>query len=167
MKTLITYSTRTGNTRRLADAIAASLQGGITLVDINSNPDPFGFDRYIHGFWVTSTGADEQSLAFLDQIQNQEIGLFGTMGANPDSPYGRSTKLRLKNQLKKNGNTIAEWFLCAGEIAPELIQWFESLPEGHPQYPTPERRQNWADAMGHPNEEDLAAAAEIFASRSH
>ncbi|MEO0454130.1 MAG: flavodoxin family protein [Verrucomicrobiota bacterium] len=164
MKILLTYSTRSGNTKRVAEAVATKLGSDVTLANIENektmNPDDF--DVLIHGFWVTSTGADELSLEYLHQIRNRTIGLFGTMGANPDSPYARSIRLRLKNHLKKNNNTIGEWFLCPGEIASELITWFESLPEGHSQYPTPERRANWAHAQGRPSEADLSEAAALF-----
>ncbi|MEM6886486.1 MAG: flavodoxin family protein [Verrucomicrobiota bacterium] len=166
MKTLVTYSTKTGNTRRVAEAIADKLQDEVTLCPVEEAPIVSEYDRIIHGFWVTTAGADELSLEYLNGIQGREISLFGTMGANPDNAYGRSIALRLKNHLKRNENTIGGWFLCKGEIDPALIAWMETLPEGHSQYPTPERRQNWEDAKGHPDAADLERAVEIFCHAS-
>jgi len=161
---LITYSSRTGNTRKVAEAIASALNGDVTVVPVEEAPEPTDFDRLLHGFWVNGATADEASLEYLRLIRGQSIGLFGTMGAHPDSAYGRSIHLRLKNELKRNGNRLDGWFLCAGEIDAKLIAWMETLPPGHSQYPTPERRQNWADAMGHPDQPDLSRAVAAFAA---
>ncbi|MEM6602342.1 MAG: flavodoxin family protein, partial [Verrucomicrobiota bacterium] len=164
MKILVTYSSQTGNTRRLAEAIAAGLSGEVTLCPVKESPATSGYDQLLHGFWVTTAGADELSLEYLAGIREREISLFGTMGANPETAYGRSIASRLKNHLKRNQNTIGNWFLCKGEIDPALIAWMKTLPEGHPQYPTPERRQNWEAARGHPDAADLAHAMKIFCS---
>ncbi len=166
MKILITYSSRTGNTRRVVEAVADALSGEITTAAVESAPPAEGYDWLIHGFWVNGATADDFSLEYLKGLKHQKVGLIGTMGANPQSSYGRSIALRLKNILKANNNELCGWFLCAGEIDTELIRWMETLPEEHSQYPTPERRQNWQDAKGHPDREDLNAAVTAFVSES-
>ncbi|MEM6822587.1 MAG: flavodoxin family protein [Verrucomicrobiota bacterium] len=162
MKILATYSTRTGNTQRVVEAVANSLPGEVDCLNVECQPDPSQYDVLIHGFWVTGATADEPSLEYLRGICDRSIGLIGTMGANPSSAYGRSIALRLKNVLRENNNRMKAWFLCAGKIDPELIRWMETLPENHSQYPTPARRKNWEDALGHPNQLDIDRAIDAF-----
>ena len=44
MKSLVVYSSQTGNTRKLADAVFEALPGEKALYPVDGAPDPSGYD---------------------------------------------------------------------------------------------------------------------------
>ena len=71
MKALVVYSSRTGNTRKIAEAIAAVLPG-CEIHPVESAPAP-----------------DAQAKAYLETVRDANVALFGTLGAWPDSDHAR------------------------------------------------------------------------------
>lgn len=52
MKILLVYSSRTGNTKKVAEAIGEEL--GISAVPVEEKPAAADFDLVIAGFWSTA-----------------------------------------------------------------------------------------------------------------
>ena len=63
---LIVYSSKTGNTRRLAEGIRQGLAeaGGrqITLAAVEENTDPAGAPWVLVGFWADRGNADQKAM---------------------------------------------------------------------------------------------------------
>ena len=97
----IIYSSRTGNTRLLAEAIRESLPADLC--------DHFGTDEagavesgaveseklYV-GFWTDKGTADEAALALLKRLKNKKIFLFGTAGFGESEAYFQKVLDRVK-----------------------------------------------------------------------
>ena len=88
MKALVVYSSRTGNTRKIAEAIAAVLPG-CEIHPVESAPAPEGYDLVAVGYWVDKGMPDAQAKAYLETVRDANVALFGTLGAWPDSDHAR------------------------------------------------------------------------------
>lgn len=163
MKTAVIYSSKTGNTRRVAEAIHRAAPDGTHVYDVKSAPDPAEFDMLIVGFWADKGGPDADADAYLSRITGKQVGLFFTLGADPDCDHARDCYRAGCAALGPECDVVAS-FWCQGAVAPQMIEWMKRLPADHPHAPNPERVARWARAAQHPNDEDLASAAEVFAT---
>jgi flavodoxin len=159
---LIVYSSKTGNTRKLAEGIQRGLAEALgrepRIAAVEENPDPAGADWILAGFWVDRGNADQKALQYLKSLEGCKIGLFGTLGACPDSDHAKDIGKRVR-KLVGEKNAVLGFFLCQGRIDPALIERFKSLPADNPHAMTPERMERRLEAAKHPDEKDIEAAA--------
>lgn len=162
MQTLIVYSSLTGNTKKVAEAIHEVFGAEAALFPVETAPDPAQYDLIIAGFWVDRGTADKKAQSFLQTLEGKPVALFATLGAYPDSEHAASS---LKNAatLLDGSNELVGTFICQGKVDPRLLEQFKSLPEGHPHALTPERIARHQEAAKHPDEQDLQEARAIFA----
>jgi flavodoxin len=170
---LIVYSSRTGNTRKLAEGIHRGLcspadagQGivpSIRLAAVEENPSPSGADWLLIGFWADRGNGDQKTLQYLDSLEGCRIGFFGTLGAYPNSAHARDISQRVKDAAAKK-NTVLGCFLCQGRIDPALTEKFRNLPPDNPHAMNEERMKRHEEAAKHPDEGDIEAA--VAACRS-
>lgn len=83
MKGLISYSSRTGNTLKVAERIydVLSEDYDLDLKSVEEKIDPSEYDFILHGIWVRMTGIDKKSKKFLSRIPaGSKVGIFGTSG---------------------------------------------------------------------------------------
>jgi flavodoxin len=163
---LIVYSSKTGNTRKLAEGIRRGLvealgsgPGGvpeIRIAAVEENPDPNGADWLLLGFWADRGTADHKARDYLESLEGRRIGLFGTLGAEPDSKHAGDIQNRMR-ELAAKKNTVLGCFLCQGKIDPALIERFKNLPPDNPHAMTEERKKRYLEAAKHPDDHDLEA----------
>jgi flavodoxin len=159
---LIVYSSKTGNTRKLAEGIQKGLAEALgqepRVAAVEENPEPAGADWILVGFWADRGNADQKTLQYLKSLEGRKIGLFGTLGARPDSDHAKDICKKVR-ELAAEKNAVLGCFLCQGRIDPALTERFKSLPEDNPHAMTPERMDLHLEAAKHPDEKDLEAAA--------
>jgi flavodoxin len=159
---LIVYSSKTGNTKKLAEGIreglVAALAGEeIRLAAVEENPDSAGVSWVLLGFWADRGSADQKALQYLKSLEGRRLGLFGTLGAYPDSAHARDISQEVKD-LASEKNTVLGCFLCQGKIDPALTGRVKSLPPDNPHAMTEERMKRHLEAAKHPDENDIKAA---------
>lgn len=160
MKGAVIYSSKTGNTKKVAEAILSGLDENFQLYPVEEQPDPAQFDLIFMGYWVDKGTADKKARDFMQTIAQQQVALFATLGAYADSEHAQ-------NSLDKGGECLGEGcqvvdrFICQGAIDPKLTAWMSKLPEDHPHAPDEARVKRWEDAAKHPDEDDLAQAAKF------
>lgn len=94
-------------------------------------------------------------------VATEKSGLFGTLGAYPDSDHARQCLKNARALVK--GNEILGEFLCQGKVDPALIKIMETKMMDAPHHSmTPERRARLEEAAKHPDEKDLADARALF-----
>ena len=162
MKMLVTYSTRTGNTKMIAEAIHSIMPQGAELHPVETAPDPAGYDFIALGFWVDKGAPDKAMLAYMDRVKGTCVGLFGTLGAWPDSDHARSSMQNGVDRVAEN--KVLGTFICQGKVDPKLLAAMDKMrAENNPHAMTPERKARIEEAAKHPNEEDCANAKKVFA----
>lgn len=160
MKTLVVYSSRTGNTKKVAEAIMSSMPEGCEIHPVETAPDPWRYDFVAVGFWVDRGLPDSLARSYMNKIMDRNVGLFGTLGAWPDSEHARNC---MGEAVKMMGaNRILATFMCQGRVDPKLVEMMERQNiEGHSM--TPERKARLEEAAKHPDERDLENARAVFA----
>ena len=135
MKALVVYSSRTGNTRKIAEAIAAVLPG-CELYPVESAPAPEGYDLVAVGYWVDKGMPDAQARDCIAQGE-----------ALVKAPERR--------------NKVLGTYLCQGKVDPKIVAMMQKMASDvHPM--TPERKARLEEAAKHPDEADCLRAQEAF-----
>ena len=162
MKNLIIYSSKTGNTKRVAEALAQ--QYGCEIQDIRE-ADPTkleGYDYIILGNWNDKGTADQSSLQFYAQLKDKHLGVFQTLGAEPESEHAKQSMQSCVDKLEAQGNTVKATFLCQGRIDPRLTEMFKKMGADSPHKMDEKRMKRHMEAAKHPNEEDFQNAIQAF-----
>lgn len=164
MTTLVAYSSRTGNTRKLAAAIAQAIPGRVEIHPVEQAPRPERYDLLVLGVWAEYGQPDTQSQRYMQPLNNRRVAVFATMGGDPHSSHGEQFKAAILHSLE--GNCVELVHLCQGRIDPrELERVLFTSPQWRDDRPvTLEQWTRIAEARNHPNEDDLAEAQERFRS---
>lgn len=157
MKVLIAYSSKTGNTRKLAQAIHLALPNA-DLCPMGSVPNRDMYDLIFAGFWVEAENACADARKCLEQLNGKPVALFATLGAYPDTQHAADS-MKAAVAIIPDGHVV-DTFICQGAIDPNMIEWMEQLPPDAENAPTESRRQLWDDAASHPDEKDLQAVSD-------
>lgn len=159
MRKIIVYSSKTGNTKKIAESIAERINPDVMCdikdIDVTSlNKE----DIIFIGGWIDKGYMNKEVMEFIEKIENQKVAFFFTLGAYPNSMHTFDCIDNIKNALLKNNNEVLAHYHCQGAIDPKLISWMKELPEGHGHAPDEDRINRWNDASKHPNQEDFNSA---------
>lgn len=162
MRSAVIYSSVTGNTRKVAEAIFNIMPDPTVLLSVDEDPDPDNYDFLALGFWVRRASPDPKMVRYMKRVQGKYIGLFGTLGAYPDSEHANKTLLRARQLV--SGNEVLGSFLCQGKLSLKLEENMDQNPKRRKTHPlTPARIAQRAEAAKHPNTMDFLAAQAKFA----
>ncbi len=157
MKTLIVYSSQTGNTQKLAATFNDLLGGKKTFCPISEAPDPVGYDLVVLGFWLQAGKPDPKSSEYLAKIGDTKLFLFATHGAAADSVHALKAieqAISLAPSAKMAGT-----FNCPGEVNSLFL---EKVRKKDPQPPW---IGNAPAAVGHPDQSDIDRLVETVKAR--
>ncbi len=160
MKSLVIYSSKTGNTKMVAEAIAEVLPN-VTLSAVENAPDYVDYDVIAIGFWVDKGMPNKEIIEYCKTVNNKNVFLFGTLGAYPDSDHGKECMAKSEALLNEEGqnNQVLGSFLCMGKVDPKILEMMAKMREAQKHHPmTEERKNRIEEAKKHPNEEDLTNA---------
>ena len=157
MKCAVIYSSKTGNTKKVAEAILQEMPEGTEFHDVASVPADASFDLVAMGYWIDKGTANQEAMDFMGSISATRVFSFFTLGAAPDSEHADTCRDNSTALYGENCEIIGT-YCCQGAIDPKLTAWMEKLPAEHPHAPDAERRKRWADAAAHPNQADFDAA---------
>ena len=151
MSYAIVYSSRTGNTRLLAETIRRSLDPADCLYFGEGDLAALAADTIYLGFWTDKGRCDEQTAHFLSLLTDQRVFLFGTAGFGGAQAYFDGILDRVCGQLPETV-TVAGRFMCQGKMPQPVRQRYEAMPES-------DRRsamiENFDRALSHPDAADL------------
>ena len=153
MNACIVYSSCTGNTRKVAEALADT--SGLPCFPVRNAPEPDNFDILALGFWVRKGQPDARALRYMERVRGKHVFFFGTLGAWPHSDHARRCMAATHEILQAGGNTVVDGFLCQGRVNPQVVA-ASQRKGGHPL--SPERLARLREAARHPDATDLAAA---------
>lgn len=158
---LIVYSSRaTQNSKKIAEALAWIFSSEAVIASVENAPAPDKFNYVILGFGVYHGWPDDAMRAYMKNCRKQDVGLFMTLGAWPDSSHASVCMGRAEGLLESC--RISGRYICHGKLADDLVERLSKLPEGSPHAMTDERRKRIEAAAAHPNAKDCAEAVEIF-----
>lgn len=156
----IVFSSNTGNTRLLAEAVRAALP--LENCDYFGTPDGSvpASDTVYTGFWTDRGTADETARAFLEKLRGKRVFLFGTAGFGGSEEYFDGVLANTEKALDET-NTVVGKFMCQGKMPISVKERYLKMRE-QPQCPPNVEMliENFDRALSHPDEHDLAALRE-------
>ena len=154
MKSMVVYSSQTGNTKKLAEAIYENLTDEKIICKIDEAPNPSDFDLVCLGFWLKAGKPDPTSEEFFKKITNQKLFLFATHGAATQSEHAQKAMETAKSMAAQAD--IIGSFNCPGEVSPKILEKAGSKPV------PPVWLKDAPDAKGHPDDSDLEELVKKF-----
>lgn len=161
MEVLVVYSSKTGSTKKVAEAIYEGLPYEKTLCKVEDCPDFKKYDVILIGGWADRGFIDKNAMDYIDKIKNKKVAYFITLGAYPDSEHAHSVLDKTSKAIEEHNELIGH-FICQGKIDPKITEMFEKFPEGHPLAMNEERRKMHEIASRHPDSNDLINAKNTF-----
>ena len=151
----ILFSSMTGNTKELADAIREILpEETLDYFGLCKDADPQSEILYI-GFWTDKGTADERTLDFLKQLHGKSIFLFGTAGFGGSKEYFDKILKKTEHSLDKS-NTVFGCYMCQGKMPMSVRQRYEEMKKQPIHLPNLDALiENFDNALSHPDAEDL------------
>jgi len=156
MKAAVVYQSASGNTKKVAEAIAAALGQDVTPSALEDAPSLEDCDLVFVGMPINQAGAPKAARAFLkEQCAARPVALFVTHAAAEGMPEVEPWLESCRQAAA--GADLLGLFDCQGQLAEPVKQWM--LGSGMPEMV---RFAEMADgAAGQPDESRLAAAADF------
>ena len=150
MKRMVTYSSQSGNTEKLAKAIYDHLEGEKEIFPIEQAPPAALYDLVFVGFWFQAGKPDPKAAAYLSACGGDcRLFLFASHGAAKDSDHAKAGMANAAALTA--GAHIDGAFNCQGEVNPKVLEKVR-LKDSPPV---------WIDdadaAVGHPDAADISA----------
>ena len=163
MKTSIVYSSKTGNTRQLADAIAATLPENDILYTGAPCEAALAADRLFIGFWTDKGSCSSEISAFLKTVKNKQVFLFGTAGFGGDAAYFDKVLSAVKKNLD-GSNTLLGSYMCQGRMPQSVRDRYVKMKASPVPIPNVDSMiENFDRAASHPDAEDLQKVKDAVA----
>lgn len=154
MKSVVLYSSLTGNTKKVASSIASAIENAqIKEIDESLSLDDYDFVAV--GFWLDSGHVDKKSLEVIKKLKNKKVALFGTLGGDPNSEGACKVMDKTVSYLDKSNKLVGTLWI-QGKVSEDVLKKiYESFPhlkndESH--------MKRILDASGHPSAQDLDLA---------
>ena len=160
MKNAIVYSSRTGNTRLLAETVRKALPEDSIVYFGEPNSKALEADRIYVGFWTDKGTCDSVTADFLNIIEDREVFFFGTAGFGGDPEYFEKILKRTEKHLKKSVKVVGSFF-CQGKMPMSVRERYENMLKNPVHMPGLENMiRNFDQALTHPDTQDLQNAEE-------
>ncbi len=151
MKYAVVYSSRTGNTRLLAEAIRDTLPAEDCIYCGAPDIQALQADQLYVGFWTDKGSCDESIAAFLSRITNQKVFLFGTAGFGGAPAYFEKILAAVRTHLGQNVEVMGS-YMCQGKMPDGVRARYAAMPD------SPKKQMmldNFDQALSHPNAQDV------------
>ena len=162
MKSIVIYSSLTGNTKQVAEAITSVLPEGTPCVAMSELPsDIASYDLVFAGFWVDKGTANKEARDVLGTLHNPHIALFATAGVPPHMEHAKQSLINAAACLPE-GVVPVDTFICQCQVDPQVIEMmYNMFPKGHSHGQSADRDARHKQAAVHPNEDDCKAARQF------
>jgi flavodoxin len=128
MKLLVAYMTKTGNTKKIAEAIFGNLTGEKVIKPIDAVESIEGYDVAFLGFPIHQMGPDKKTAKLLAKhcVKGRKVVLFITH-AGPEGAPDLQPMLEKFRQAAR-GAELVDMFDCQGELAKGIKRIMSIMP---------------------------------------
>ena len=159
MRYSIVYSSNTGNTRQLAEAIEQQLPTGDLLYCGAPDTAALQADVLFVGFWTDKGSCDAKVAELLKQAEGKTVYLFGTAGFGQSQQYFDQILARVRENLPA-GAVYGGGYMCQGRMPQAVRRRYEAMQAKEPENARYKMLiENFDAALAHPDTNDLEAAA--------
>lgn len=156
MRTAILYSSKTGNTKYLAESLYDVIKAKDCILCETRNADKVDADFYFIGFWTCRGKCDNDTKHFIETLQNKDVFLFGTCGFGGSTVYFRKVLWQTQKYLNSSVRLVGG-FMCQGRYPIQNRAKYEEMRHSvlnriYANY----MLKYYEKASGHPNEDDAS-----------
>ena len=157
----VMFSSLTGNTKMLADAIGEVLpKENCDYFGSCKGKEPVSEMLYI-GFWTDQGNADKSALELLQKIKNKKVFLFGTAGFGENEAYFQKVLNNVKSSMDKSNQVVGE-YMCQGMMPQAVRVRYVKMKEQPDHMPNLDLLiANFDRALSHPDKKDLDKLREL------
>jgi flavodoxin len=129
MRVLVAYMSKTGNTKRVAEAISEGISDAKDVKPISAVGNLDGYDIAFLGFPVLRGGPDKKSKEILEKlcVKDKNVALFITHASPEDSHELPQTLDKFRRAAR--GAKLVDMFDCQGELANGVRLVMSILPD--------------------------------------
>lgn len=166
MKVQIIYSSLSGRTKKLAEAIGQEIQKKqeCSLHDLKDGTPVLDGDVILLGYWVDKGGPNKEMKQFMDTVEGKAVGVFCTLGAYADSAHAVQS-IQAGVDCVKEKNTVIGSYICNGALSKQIIEMFRKNGKEGAHSASPENEIRWQVMESHPTKAECDLAAERFSER--
>ena len=158
MKAMVVYSSRTGNTKKVANGIFAGIPGDSKDIQSLEEYEGKDADIFFVGFWTDKGTCDMTVIDFLSGLRGKKVALFGTCGMGKDSAYMEMIEKHVKVWIPEDCMYLGA-YMCQGKMPMDVRRRYETMEKNGVE---PEKvksfLKNFDEALLHPDEQDLQGA---------
>ena len=161
MKYAIVFSSQTGNTKQLAEAVSSVLPQADLCFFGSPSQEALQAERLFIGFWTDKGHCNQEITDFLKTVQDKEVFLFGTAGFGGSQEYFGKILSSVQKCLGAS-NTVIGTYMCQGKM-PQSVRERYMRMKAQPEHPanTDALIENFDRALSHPDAHDLERLKEI------
>ena len=156
MKTLIIYSSETGNTKMVCEKAFEYVNGEKAIIQVKEkdsiNLDEF--DNIIVGTWIDKANANSEAKKFINTLANKNLFFIGTLAASLTSEHAKKCFNNLRKLCSKKNNLV-DGVLARGRVSEDLQEKFTKFPLNIIHKFVPNMKEIILEADAHPNETDF------------
>ncbi len=166
MKIQVIYSSLSGRTKRLAEAIAdgMSKEDNCTIHNLKDGEPVLDGDIILLGYWVDKGGPEQKMKAFMEKVEGKAVGIFCTLGFYADSAHAHDSIVNGVNAVKEK-NTVIGSYVCNGALSEQIIAMFRQRGGNGTHSASPENEIRWNVMKNHPTDAECELAKERFRER--
>jgi flavodoxin I len=151
----IVYSSKTGNTRRLAETLRELLPQAACVYNGVPADAALAADLLYVGFWTDKGSCDAATGEFLTKLRGKRLFLFGTAGFGGEESYF-DTILEHTCQKLDDSNTVIGTYMCQGKMPVAVRERYEKMRSDPAHALNLEHMiENFDQALSHPDKADL------------
>ena len=155
MSYAIVFSSKTGNTRLLADTLRASLPQNECTYFGAPAPEALEAENLYIGFWTDKGHAADTLTAFLQNLKGKRVFLFGTAGFGGSAEYFEQILAAVQKSLDES-NTVIGTYMCQGKMPMAMRERYVKMKEDPNHKPNLDMLiENFDRALSHPDKADL------------
>lgn len=156
MEYQIIYTSKTGNTRKLAEAVFDAIESPQKVIyDLEKDEMDFNSDIYFVGFWTNSGSCSIEVLDILSEMHGKKIAMFGTCGLEYNQEYYREIESHI-DAFIPDDNEYLGTFLCQGKMPLKVKEKYEEMLEKDPSDKRAKYMiENFEKGLKHPDQQDI------------
>ena len=162
-KLAIIYSTKTGNTEKIANSIL-SVNEDAKYIDASDfkESDLDDITHIIIGFWIKAGKVNPEARKVRQTIKTKKGGVFRTLSSHPETDNSKKVFNNALELIENGNNEILESFVCQGRLNNKFLIAISKLSKSLRDINDDEMIDSAESSKEHPNKEDLEEAKKIF-----
>lgn len=160
MSIAIIYSSNTGNTEKVAEAIRQELKDKDIVYFGKPTEEIPDADIYLLGSWTDKGDTAANMTECIQKIKNKKIAFFGTAGYGGSEEYYKTLFERVKKKIDPSNQILGSYY-CQGKMPIQVRERYVKMMTQNPEDRNLQVNiTNFDEALSHPDETDLQRAKE-------